>query len=122
MKITAEFNSNEELLSFISTFGAKDISKTVAGPIGANRTATTNKSEVKEAPKIEVAKENKKEDVKKEDKKEVEESKNTKEDRKEDPKITKEMVRAVFTKIIKAGKQKKLRNLLKNMVLVEFLK
>ncbi|AKA68506.1 hypothetical protein [Clostridium scatologenes] len=126
MKITAEFNSNEELLNFISTFGTKAI---VTGQVVdqvAKKTVTNYKPEVKkdtkkETSKVEVAKENKKEDVKKEDKEEVTksdvkteestESKDTKEDKKEDTEITKEMVRAIFTKLIKAGKQKEAKEI-----------
>lgn len=121
MKITAEFNSNEELLSFISTFGAKDISKTVMEPIGVKEIVTTIKPEIKEAPKAKTP-ESKKEDVKKvqaeivgvENKTgEVKDVEGVKEDRKEDLKVTKEMVRAMFTKIIKAGKQKEAKELTK---------
>lgn len=122
MKITAEFNSNEELLSFISTFGAKDISKTVMEPIGVKETVTTIKPEIKEAPKAKTP-ESKKEDVKKVDAEvvgvnnkigEIKDAEGIKEDKKkEDPKITKEMVRAVFTKLIKAGKQKEAKELTK---------
>lgn len=121
MKITAEFNSNEELLSFISTFGAKDISKTIMEPIGVRGSVTTSKPEVKEAPKTKTT-ESKKEDVKKVDAEivgvenkteEVKDAEGVKEDGKEDLKVTKEMVRAVFTKIIKAGKQKEAKELTK---------
>ncbi len=91
MKITVEFNSNEELISFINTFGAKTL--TGVAPI--------EKKEVK----VNLPKEVKKVDSPKE---EVKESK-----KEEDPKVevTMEMVRAVFTKLIKAGKQKEAKEI-----------
>lgn len=108
MKITAEFNSNEELISFINTFGAKTLTEVVA-PI--------EKKEVK----VNLPKEAKKEEVKKVDlpkeeteKEEVKKVDPPKEEVKvEDPKVevTMEMVRAVFTKLIKSGKQKEAKEI-----------
>lgn len=46
MKITAEFDSNEELLSFISTFGTKTVSQIIKGASSPKVEAT--KKEVKE--------------------------------------------------------------------------
>lgn len=107
MKITAEFNSNEELISFINTFGAKSLTEVVA-PIEKKEVKVNLPKEAKkeEVKKVDLPKEEtKKEDVKKEE---------TKIDPpKEDPKVevTMEMVRAVFTKLIKAGKQKEAKEI-----------
>ena len=100
MKITAEFSSVEDVLNFANTFGVKAI-------------MPNQVEEVKAAP---VITENKKVEKKGEPEKEtVQEEKNTvieqqqKED--EEPKITKELVRAVFAKLIKAGKAKEAKEL-----------
>lgn len=103
MKITAEFNSNEELISFINTFGTKSLTEVVA-PI--------EKKEVK----VNLPKEAKKEEVKKVDlpKEETKKEDVKKEETKIDPpkeEVTMEMVRAVFTKLIKAGKQKEAKEI-----------
>lgn len=106
MKIVAEFNSNEELLSFIKTFSAKEV---------------TPKAEITEIKEEEITGQNidlsdsarvhstESEESETEDKPEVTEQ--TKEPEK--TKVTKEMVRAVFTKLIKAGKQKEAKDLTK---------
>lgn len=93
MKITAEFNSNEELLSFISTFGAKITTGQALYPVvgGTKEPVTTNKVGTKQ----EVKKETPKEEIPKD----------------EDIKITKEMVRSIFSKLIKAGKQKEAKEI-----------
>lgn len=98
MKIIAEFNSNEELISFINTFGAKTLTEVIA-------------IEKKESVKVDSPKKaTKKEEVKVVDppKEEIKEAK-----KEEDPKVevTMEMVRAVFTKLIKAGKQKEAKEI-----------
>lgn len=117
MKITAEFNSNEELLSFISTFGTRNVTmgqtvvnNVVKEPV-VSKKVDTNK---------EVKKEDLKENTPKEETKVEENTSETKEDEapKEDPKnegneITKEMVRAIFSKLIKAGKQKEAKAITK---------
>lgn len=102
MKITAEFNSNEELISFINTFGTKSLTEVVA---------PTEKKEVK----VNLPKEAKKEEVKKVD---LPKEETRKEETKIDPpkeevkvEVTMEMVRAVFTKLIKAGKQKEAKEI-----------
>lgn len=127
MKITAEFNSNEELLSFISTFGARNfttgqavnsVNLVVGGikePIAAGKTENKNTS------KTESPKEDKKEDVPKEETKVNENISGAKEDKapkeeasqNEETEITKEMVRAIFSKLIKAGKQKEAKEITK---------
>lgn len=110
MKITAEFDSNKELLDFISTFGDRGLQvKEIIQPKQLNKvskenvtSSTTNKeksTKEEDHKPIEVNKEeSKKDDAKTE-------SKN------EDAKVTKEMVRAVFTKLIKAGKAKEAKEL-----------
>lgn len=124
MKITAEFNSNEELLSFIGAFGAKNFKPEV----GASNTKAPNKAVVEkkkedkptdltpavgaeivsqETPTGEIvdAEITSTEPDPQEGK--SEETKITK----EETKITKEMVRAVFTKLVKAGKQTEAKEL-----------
>lgn len=123
MKITAEFNSNEEILNFINTFGAKTIQK--IEPKQERQASTEKKEVIKETTKKEVEKDIKKEeksnplknehvqtvdepkeDTKKEDKSPVEQTK-----KEDEPRITKEMVRAAFTKLIQAGKQKEAKEI-----------
>lgn len=120
MKITAEFNSNEEILNFINTFGAKTIQK--IEPKQDRQASTEKKEAIKETPKKEFEKDIKeeesksvdppKQDTKKEKNPAAEQTK--KEDKPvEEPKteITKEMVRAIFTKLIQAGKQKEAKEI-----------
>lgn len=97
MKITAEFNSNEELVSFINTFGAKSIN---CAQEGMKETF----EKVTQAPIVEKPIEESKEEVKVE--KPAEEPKEEKV-----IKITKEQVRAVFSKLLKAGKQQEAKDL-----------
>lgn len=134
MKIIAEFNSNEELLGFISTFGARNftvgqaLNQAVEGPKEGKKVSDTQKVEdtkkevKKETPKVETTKEEKKEEVTKVDAEvvgvdvkatEVKDAEGVKEEapKTEETKITKEMVRAVFSKLIKAGKQKEAKDL-----------
>jgi len=119
MKITAEFNSTQEMAEFISTFGAKgfipeqgsiniDIAK-VAEVV--NKSKATTKKEDKP----------KKEDIKVDNTPNVEaekvgvdetatdtkEAENVQDVPKQDDgaKVTKEMVRAAFSKLISKGKQ-----------------
>ncbi|MBD8046781.1 MULTISPECIES: hypothetical protein [Clostridium] len=108
MKITAEFNSNEELLNFINTFGANAL-------VGTTKQETTV-IEKKEDKKEVIKKENPVKEETKVEKKEspkVEEAEVKEEPKEEDtkPEITKEMVRATFTKLIQAGKQKEAKEL-----------
>lgn len=101
MKIVAEFNSNEELINFINTFSTKAIiqgikEEEITGKgIGLTDSAPENSPEGEE--------------FETEDKPEANADKapNSIE------KITKEMVRAAFTKLIKAGKQKEAKELTK---------
>ncbi|MBZ9633042.1 hypothetical protein [Clostridium sp. FP1] len=100
MKITAEFNSNEELLSFIGAFGTKSF---IPSQGVANITNVVT-------PVVETKKVVKNEDVKKEDKP-VTEIKAPKEENKEETKVTKEMVRERLGAIMKAGKQAEVKAL-----------
>jgi histidinol dehydrogenase len=127
MKIVAEFNSNEELLSFISTFGTKTVSQVTKGVgTGAVKVEATKK-EVKEDVKLTKPvqlhspekEDDKRDSTPKVDtekapikEKETETSKEA-DSKDEESKITKEMVRAVFTKLIKANKQKEAKELTK---------
>lgn len=118
MKIVAEFNSNEELLSFISTFGTKTVSQITKGT-GAPKAEAYTEKNVELIKPVQLHSSNKEEnkDVSKlENDKvpaETKEAENVKEDapKDEESKITKEMVRAVFTKLIKAGKSKDAKEL-----------
>ncbi|WMJ79563.1 hypothetical protein RBU49_11750 [Clostridium sp. MB40-C1] len=113
MKITAEFNSNEELLNFINTFGTTNIIQKI-GPNQRGQASTEKKDIKKEESKsIDLSKQDTKkeknppaEQTKKEDKP-IEEPKT--EDSKSE--ITKEVVRAVFTKLVKAGKAKEAKEI-----------
>lgn len=113
MKITAEFNSNEELLSFINTFGAKAIPKAEPKQ-GVSAPVETKKESKKEEPKsVETPKTEKptSEPPKEELKEEPKEQAPSEEPKQEEPKVSMEMVRAVFTKLIKAGKQKEAKEI-----------
>jgi preprotein translocase subunit SecD len=119
MKITAEFNSNEELVSFISTFGANKITSNTEIP-EVKKTVTAKKSKKEVEPDKSMVSDVLKEsdadytpkvdaEVVKEDPKQ--EGTIVDAEPKEEPKITKEMVRAIFTKVITAGKQKEAKDL-----------
>ena len=105
MKIIAEFNSNEELSSFISTFstttmhaGAFESTLDVVKVDGFKIVDKPNEDVKEEAPKSDIKEivTTKEADIPKEESK---------------TEITKEMVRGLFTKIIKAGKQKEAKEL-----------
>lgn len=110
MKITAEFNSNEELVSFINTFGVKSITC-------AQKGMKETFEKVTQAPIVEKPIEESKEEAKvekpaKEPKEEFKEEKPAEEPKEEKViKITKEQVRAVFSKLLKAGKQQEAKDL-----------
>lgn len=113
MKITAEFNSNEELLSFIGAFGAKSFipSQGVANVTNLSPVIETKKviktedkpvKEIKvDAPKEEIKETtpNKEADIQKEETKGAEAN------------VTKEMVRERLGVIMKAGKQAEVKAL-----------
>lgn len=113
MKITAEFNSTEELLSFISTFGTKAAVQLEGAKVGT-------KKEDKKADKVTPDKEDTKIENTKEEVPTVEAEKvgqdTTPTEIKDaegvkEPKVTKEQVRAVFAKLIQSGKQKEAKEL-----------
>ena len=117
MKITAEFNSNEELLSFINTFGANNIGKTNVDVKTAEKVTMSGlkkDSEIKEVnkvnEKVKVVEKEKKPQVN-EKINDIQENKIKETNKKEDHKVTKEEVRAVFAKLIKEGKQKEAKDL-----------
>ena len=110
MKIIAEFNSTNEVLDFINAFGAGAVTTQLTiddEKVGAALGAT------KEDKKIEVLNKEVKVEEREETKKvEVEESNNVTEDKKSEVvKVTKEQVREVFSKLVKAGKQKEAKDL-----------
>ena len=119
MKITAEFNSNEELLSFINTFGTSAVHQTInlSPSVIEKDTKSAPKAEktIKEEPKVDKKEEKKAkvtEEVKQDEKVENKEEGAAEEvEDKQEEKVTLEMVRAVFAKIIKAGKQKEAKEL-----------
>ena len=126
MKITAEFNSNEELLSFIGAFGAKSFTpdQSVANTVSVVNPIITGRLELpKDAIKESVLapvgtqdkpiKETKVDAPKGEIKETVptKETETTKEDTKEETKITKEMVRKRLGVIMKSGKQAEVKAL-----------
>jgi hypothetical protein len=121
MKITAEFNSNEELLSFINTFGAKNIpfepkqgqgvqaskekvKKEEVKPSEPSKEEVNKREPAAEAPKVdaEVVEVN-------QDATGIKDAEIVEGDKGQE--ITKEMVRAKFNAIIQAGKQKEAKEL-----------
>lgn len=111
MKITAEFNSNEELLIFINTFGAKAIG--LEPKHGVQAPVEPKKEEPKKEDRpvkneqhkaTEKPKGQPEEEIKQEENPPV----NTE---KEETKVTMEMVRAVFTKLLQAGKSKEAKDI-----------
>lgn len=109
MKMQLEFNSNEELLSFVNMFGGASLAPLGQSTTTENVKATVNTKE-KEKPVQEPVKD--KEVVKETPKVEAEvvkvETSTTEpvqEVEKAEKVITMEEVRAVFTRLIKAGKQ-----------------
>lgn len=128
MKITAEFNSNEELLSFIGAFGTKGITTLAAGTgnnlpqqvktvtTGVKETTKAKAQETKnETPKAGQLTETSKKETVKESTAPKDEPKGNKEVSKpeEETSITKEMVRAKFMELIKAGKSKEAKEITK---------
>lgn len=99
MKITAEFESIEEIIEFTNRFG-KNVEK--------------SKKEVKESKKEEPSTEEKtvKEEKPSTEEKTVKEEKHSIEATKDEPKITKEMVREVCARAMKAGKQAEVKKII----------
>lgn len=104
MKIIAEFNSTNEVLDFIKTFGTKAITSQVTidgakvGAVKEDKKSNPIKEEIKT--------------IEKEESRKVEHSNEVTEDKKSEViKVTKEQVREVFSKLVKAGKQKEAKEL-----------
>ena len=105
MKITAEFNSIYEVQDFIEVFGAKAITSQitidgakVVGTPKENKKMEEHNKNVKVAEKEEIQK--------------YEQHNGVTEDKKSEVvKVTKEQVREVFSKLVKAGKQKEAKEL-----------
>lgn len=105
MKITAEFNSIYEVQDFIEAFGAKAITSQitidgakVVGTPKENKKMEEHNKNVKVAEKEEIQK--------------YEQHNGVTEDKKSEVvKVTKEQVREVFSKLVKAGKQKEAKEL-----------
>lgn len=102
MKITAEFNSVEEILVFANTFGTGE---TVLN-IGTSPIKEVKKDIVK---KVTPKEEKEEKDTQVEE--EVSEVKDEVKEVKAKSKITKEEVRAAFGELIKAGKQKEAKEI-----------
>lgn len=108
MKITAEFNSTSEVLDFINAFGVKAITSRVTID-GAKVDAVVGA--IKEDKKSNPVKEEVK-TVEKEESQKVEHSNAVTEDKKSEViNVTKEQVREIFSKLVKAGKQKEAKEL-----------
>lgn len=106
MKIIAEFNSTREVQDFINAFGGNGLANinidNLVAPTNVGKISKPVKEEVKEeAPAVKV------EEVGQGN--EVAEAKETEEVKV--VKVTKEQVREVFSKLIKAGKQKEAKEL-----------
>lgn len=132
MKITAEFNSNEELLSFIGAFGVKglttleaetnnELPEQVKAESAAIKEDSKGKAQdsKKEPPKSGSAaeaasKKNPKDNTAPEDKpKENKETAKEGSKHEEETQITKEMIRAKFMELIKDGKSKEAKEITK---------
>lgn len=111
MKIIAEFNSIHEVQDFINTFGAGAVTSqiTIDGAKLSEKVGAALGS-TKEDKKIEES--NKEIKVEKEETQKDEQSNEVTEDKKsEEIKVAKEQVREVFSKLVKAGKQKEAKEL-----------
>lgn len=117
MKIIAEFNSIREVLDFINTFGTKVIENQVTiddsgvgKVVNISMNQETNKGEEKSNPTKEgtnIGKVKESSNIE-----ENVQSKDITEDKKgEEVRVTKEQVRGIFTKLVKAGKQKEAKEL-----------
>ncbi|KOF56640.1 MULTISPECIES: hypothetical protein [Clostridium] len=128
MKITAEFNSNEELLSFIGAFGANGITTLATetnnnlsqGIVNSTVVKENSTSKAQDTKKVTTKTETAAETAKKETTKtNTAPNDKPKETAKEGSKsegevqITKEMIRAKFMELIKAGKSKEAKEITK---------
>ncbi|MFL0245499.1 hypothetical protein [Candidatus Clostridium stratigraminis] len=110
MKITAEFNSVEEILHFTKAFGETGFIPQQGGNVQSPIKAVVKEKLVDDTPKVNAEK------VSEEAPKsgpivDVESTPVQQEDNKEDPKVTKEMVRERLGAAMKAGKQKEVKAL-----------
>lgn len=119
MKITAEFNSTEELVSFIGAFGSEtkmvaEVKQDVAPVVETKKTTKVETIKKEDKPVKEIKTDAPKEDIKQiEIAKEIEQiEQDQKADAsKEEIKVTKEMVRERLGAVMKAGKQTEVKNL-----------
>lgn len=116
MKIVAEFNSMEEIISFVKTFGVKTSSP--VQDVSSSKVTITDNSITAEVIKDVQLNVEDKEIVSQESSTDEEietvstsvEQEAEKEEV-EEPKVSKEMVREILTKLIKAGKAQEAKNL-----------
>lgn len=113
MKITAEFNSTSEVLDFIKAFGTKTVVQLQDANVGTKKEdkkvekkSNAVKEEVKTEDKVEVPKVEAEKVGQANGVTEIKEAEGVQE-----VKVTKEQVREVFTKLIKAGKQREAKEL-----------
>lgn len=119
MKITAEFNSNEELLNFMRTFGGVAPQEEKVGQTVKIQPAVvkSNGKEKTEQIKSKVKSEDNTPKVEAEvvgvdaTATETKDAEIVEEQNKEDKKITKEEIRAMCAKAMKAGKQTEVKNI-----------
>jgi len=111
MKITAEFNSVDEVLAFASTFANKNLGGTTL-PIVVNtpKVSEAVKEEVKTKEPVQIHTPDKEEPQKETV---VEEQAQAQEENKEEISVTKEMVREKLGAAMKAGKQAEVKALVK---------
>ena len=122
MKITAEFNSTEELVSFIGAFGNKTATVVEAKSymptvVEAKKTAKVETVKKEDKPVKEIKTDAPKEEIidvvptkPAEIQKELDEI--IEQNQKEETKVTKEMIRERLGAIMKSGKQKEAKDLL----------
>lgn len=114
MKITAEFNSTREMLDFINVFGTEAVTRqlTIDGAKVGAAVENIKEDKISDPVKEEI---NIKGDTPKVEVEEVGQVNNFTEvkEAKEviEVKVTKEQVREVFSKLVKAGKQKEAKEL-----------
>jgi preprotein translocase subunit SecD len=116
MKIVAEFNSMEEIISFVKTFGVKTSSP--VQDVSSSKVTITDNSITAEVIKDGQLNVEDKEIVSQESStdEEIETASTSVEqeaekEEVEEPKVSKEMVREILTKLIKAGKAQEAKNL-----------
>lgn len=117
MKIVAEFNSMEEIISFVKTFGVKTSSP--VQDVSSSKVTITDNSITAEVIKDGQLNVEDKEIVSQESStdEEIETASTSVEqeaekEEVEEPKVSKEMVREILNKLIKAGKAQEAKNLI----------